>query len=264
MKHYFRCYLGYVKSNILIWGEYKLDFLLINLASVLVLIIGFINIQIIYSQSDTILGWNKYQVFWMLGIFYIIRSIYNTFFINTLNIGYWVRNGMLDIYIIRPLNTFFQLICTGRYNAELPIDEFVMGVGLMIYSRGALNIKLGPIEILYLIVSIIIGELVYASIIFLVSSVSLWTIKSKALYQFISNIEKLLEYPLDIYGIFIKTFLTIIVPLGFVSFYPSQFFFNAEKFKNYIIAGPFVAILLLCIGILVWKSGLKSYQSPGA
>lgn len=264
MKHYLSCYLSYFRTNILVWGEYKLDFLSINIASIIVLIIGFINIQIIFSQADSILGWNKYQVFWMLGFFYIIRAIYNTFFINTLNIGYLVRNGKMDIYIIRPLNTFFQLVCTGRYNAEFPIDEFVMGIGLIVYSKIALNIKLGIIDILYLIVSIIVGELVYMSIIFLVSSISLWTVKSRALQEFVSNMEKLIEYPLDIYGVFVKFFLTTILPLGFVSFYPSQFFFHAEKFKNYIIAGPIVAILLLCVSNFVWKRGLKSYQSPGA
>ena len=28
----------------------------------------------------------------------------------------------------KPLNTFFQLLSTGRYNAEYPLDEYLVGI----------------------------------------------------------------------------------------------------------------------------------------
>ena len=83
-------------SRLTVW-EYKLDFLAINLASVLALLVGVFNIEIIFSQVDAMKMWSKEEVLWCLGFFYLVRAIYNTFFINTLSISYWIQNGKFDL-----------------------------------------------------------------------------------------------------------------------------------------------------------------------
>ena len=59
------------KINLLTVLEYKLDFLAINLASVLALLVGVFNIEIIFSQVDAMKMWSKEEVLWCLGFFYL-------------------------------------------------------------------------------------------------------------------------------------------------------------------------------------------------
>ena len=137
VRWYLDCYRMYFKINLLTVLEYKLDFLAINLASVLALLVGVFNIEIIFSQVDAMKMWSKEEVLWCLGFFYLVRTIYNTFFINTLSISYWIQNGKFDLFILKPLNTFFQLLSTGRYNAEYPLDEYLVGIFLLIRTSPA-------------------------------------------------------------------------------------------------------------------------------
>ena len=59
VRWYLDCYRMYFKINLLTVLEYKLDFLAINLASVLALLVGVFNIEIIFSQVDAMKMWSK-------------------------------------------------------------------------------------------------------------------------------------------------------------------------------------------------------------
>ncbi|AZR74679.1 hypothetical protein BBF96_15665 [Anoxybacter fermentans] len=264
MLRYWKCFCAYFKANLLTWAEYRLDFLALNVSNIIYLVVGVINIEILFTQVDNIMGWNKYHIFWMLGFYYLVKTLWNTLFINTLDIGYWVRSGKLDLFMVRPLNPLFQLICTGRYNTEFALDELVLGLGLIIYANNHLGIVWDSGSIAYFIISLMSGVLVYGGIIFLLSCISLWTIQSDTLFEFIYNLERLIEYPIDIYGVFIKYFLTFVLPLGFVSFYPAQFFFNVGNYRWFIFAEPFIGVVLTVLGLAIWKQGLKGYQSTGS
>ena len=107
VRWYLDCYRMYFKINLLTVLEYKLDFLAINLASVLALLVGVFNIEIIFSQVDAMKMWSKEEVLWCLGFFYLVRAIYNTFFINTLSISYWIQNGKFDLVYFKTAQYIF-------------------------------------------------------------------------------------------------------------------------------------------------------------
>jgi len=178
VRWYLDCYRMYFKINLLTVLEYKLDFLAINLASVLALLVGVFNIEIIFSQVDAMKMWSKEEVLWCLGFFYLVRAIYNTFFINTLSISYWIQNGKFDLFILKPLNTFFQLLSTGRYNAEYPLDEYLVGIFLLIRTSHKLHMFHGWQSIVLFVFLLVTAVFAYFSIIFIMSTLSFWFIKS--------------------------------------------------------------------------------------
>ncbi len=253
-----------MKKSFKQWNEYRADFLFISFASILALIIGLINIEIIYTQVDSILGWSKFEVLWMVGYFYIVKCIFNTFFINFIDIGYWVHSGMLDLLKVRPLPVIFQLLFSERYNTEFPIDELVIGIVLLISSGLKLNIQFTNRTIIYFIVTLILSVVIYTCMVFIISSISLWTVRSNYFIEFIFELEEINQYPINVYGSGIFFLLTYIIPMGFVSFYPNQLLLGHQEFSNYAIWTPIVAILLMIISIIVWKKGIKNYQSPNS
>jgi ABC-2 type transport system permease protein len=263
-KHYLSCYKAYFRTNLLVFGQYKIDFLAINFASVLILLIGVINIEIIFSQTDALRGWEKEQVLWNLGFFYLVRAIFNTFFINTLDIGYWIRTGKLDLYIVRPLNTFFQLLSTGRYNTELPFDEYAMGIGLMIVAREAFKMPFAAMTIIWFVVFLLLSTAVYFALRFIVSATAFWSVKSHALGDLVWNFEKMAEYPMPIYQNFMKFFVTFILPFAFVCYYPASVFLGKRQIFEVLAMHTVIVAALLVTCILLWRKGMKIYQSTGS
>ena len=52
IRWYLECFVTYFKINVLVVMEYKLDFFAINLASILALLVGVFNIEIIFSHVE--------------------------------------------------------------------------------------------------------------------------------------------------------------------------------------------------------------------
>ncbi|MCI9646451.1 MAG: hypothetical protein HFH40_06520 [Lachnospiraceae bacterium] len=263
IRWYLECFVTYFKINVLVVMEYKLDFLAINLASILALLVGVFNIEIIFSHVEAMKAWNKDEVLWCLGFFYMVRAIYNTFFINTLSISYWVQNGKFDLYMIRPLNTFFQLLSSGRYNAEYPLDEYLVGGILLVKTGLSLHLFQDGTDWLLFAYLLLTGVFVYFSILFIFSSLSFWMVKSNMFLVMIENLERLAEYPIDIYHKAIRVAVSMLIPIALVNYYPTVFLLRGRDVRVLLfITG--VCVVLGVIAVAVWKLGMKAYQSTGA
>ncbi len=263
IRWYLDCGWMYFKINLLTVMEYKLDFLAINLASVLALLVGVFNIEIIFSQVDAMNRWNKEEVLWCLGFFYLVRAIYNTFFINTLSISYWIQNGKFDLFLLKPLHTFFQLLNTGRYNAEYPLDEYLVGGVLLVTTSRKLHVFSGWKSGVLFGVLLLTAVFAYFSIIFIISTLSFWLIRSNMFLTLIENLERLIEYPIDIYHILIQVLISAVIPIALANYYPTVCMLGRGS------AGILFYILIVCVilgavDILAWKKGMRAYQSTGA
>ena len=262
--YYIKLYFEYLKIALKKWGEYRLDSIFIALASILTLAIGVFNVEIIFTQVDSILGWTKYEILWILGYFFLVRSMFSTFFINVLDIGSWVHSGDLDVIRTRPASVIFQLLYADRYNTEFPVDEVIVGIALLIKSGSELRISFSAVFIIKLIGLIIVSTIIYGSIIFIVSSTSLWTVRNNYIMDFIFQLEELNEYPIAIYGTVIRMFLTFVIPIGFVSFYPNMHLLGRTEYMNIFSLTPIVLIILIVIMIVIWKKGIENYESPNS
>lgn len=263
VRWYLECFVMYFKINVLVMMEYKLDFLAVNLASVLALLVGVFNIEIIFSHVDAMKAWNKEEVLWCLGFFYIVRAVYNTFFINTLSISHWVQNGKFDLYMIRPLNTFFQLLNSGRYNAEYPFDEYFVGGILLVKTSHSLHLFQDGADWALFLYLLVTGVFVYFSVLFIFSALSFWMVKSNMFIVMIGNLERLVEYPIDIYHKVIRVAVSLFLPIALVNYYPTVFMLRGRSLGLLLyITG--ICIVLGVVEIVVWKLGMRAYQSTGA
>lgn len=60
--YYIKLWGAYMDKSLKQWAEYKTDFLFITLASIVTIALGVVNIDIIFSQTETIMGWSQYEV----------------------------------------------------------------------------------------------------------------------------------------------------------------------------------------------------------
>lgn len=244
------------------WNEYRMDFLFISMASFIALLVGVMNIHIIFSKVDSILGWTEYEVIWMLGFYACVECLFHTLFVNCFDIGSWIYSGRMDLLKVRPRSVLFQLLFSERYNTEYPIDQFTMAVILLAWSSIKLNYSWTLIRIIAFMCSLIISTIIYTCIIFIISSFSFWTIKSNYLAEFVLELLDINQYPLRAYGTTITFLMTYVIPIGFVSFYPCQYLLAHKEYYEYALFSPVVAMILLVIAYVFWKKGIDRYQSP--
>ena len=76
------------------------------------------------------------------------------------------------------------------------------------------------------------------------------------------------QYPLSIYPKGLQSFLTFVVPVGMINYYPCLYLFgrgNDAWFYPWLSwIAPTVAIGVGLLGLIFWQHGVNSYQSSGS
>lgn len=70
------------------------------------------------------------------------------------------------------------------------------------------------------------------------------------------------QYPLEAFGLGIKFVLTVVIPYGFVSYYPVSCMLGKESFL-YIVYELGILFVLVVLALKLWKFGMKKYESAG-
>ncbi len=71
------------------------------------------------------------------------------------------------------------------------------------------------------------------------------------------------KYPVGIYGEKLLLFATFIVPYALIQYYPLLFLLGRRTSLLYMIL-PLLAVLFLIPGMLLWRFGVRHYQSSGS
>jgi ABC-2 type transport system permease protein len=78
----------------------------------------------------------------------------------------------------------------------------------------------------------------------------------------------LVDYPLDIYADWMRRFVTFVLPIGFVSYYPALFLLDRPDplgLPDWMrLMSPAAAVVLACLAWGGWRSGVRHYQSTGS
>ena len=140
---------------------------------------------------------------------------------------------------------------------------------VLLFSAYKLGIAWTPASVFWFIVVLMGATLVQASLMTIPAILAFWFTRSRNLgWLTIGVTHRFMQYPITIYGKFIRIFLTFAIPFAFVSFYPSLYFLNKESLSifhplvQYLT--PIVGLALFAFTMFLWNQGRKRYQSTGS
>lgn len=262
MLRYLKLFWMFIKINLINQTAFKLNFFIVLVTNFVFFLIQIIFFGTIYSHVGFIAGWTKYDMFFYLGTYNIIDSlfVFGPFF-NLLKLPGSINNGTLDIYITKPINTqFFASLREINFGSILSV---LAGVGIVVYALVNSGTTITITRIFLFIFTIFNGLLIMYSIFFILTCLAFWFIKT----DFIMNIHATLCYyalkPVDIYKGVIRIILCYILPYGLMITMSAK-----SGIKNFTIM-EYLIFLTICWGffilsIIVWKFSLRHYQSASS
>ncbi len=196
MKKYLKLFFMYGYINIKELKSYGIDFYLGSMAMFLKNIANLFIIFFIYNIVNVINinGWNINEMIYLYSIITISFSIWRCFFINTLNISYYIINGKLDLLLIKPVNPLFLIFMEGF--DEDAWGDLAVGIILYIYISFKLNLPILNIVLVFLIA--LVGGLVFAAISVLGSLFSVIFLGSSNFSDLPYIIYEFAKYPINI------------------------------------------------------------------
>jgi ABC-2 type transport system permease protein len=179
-----------------------------------------------------------------------------------------IRRGEFDRVLLRPHSAFFQVLSGDFQLRRLGrILQGLVALGLAVTWTSP-DWTVGKLA--YLPAVVVCGTVLYISLFMLGATLCFWTVESiEALNSITYGGVELTSYPLPIYHVLMQRIFTFVVPLAFISYFPSLYLLDRPELDDWplwlLLPSPLAAALALAvIARLAWGLGVRHYRSTGS
>lgn len=263
LRRYLGIYAALWKNSVAREMSFKFNFILWIFVEFLwfALQLGFIGV--IYLHTDDIGTWTKWQVVLLVGCSHFIQQIFQAFFlVNCTGLSELVRTGKLDFLLLLPVNTRFiisvrQVDLGGFLNACSALG--VVGFCLMkLHLQPTLPMLAG------FAVLCLVGISIHYSLMFLLSSISFWTVRAQGIVWGYYNLFNIARMPDEAFKGLFRAFFTFAIPMLLVSNIPARLL--VEKLTSWkpVLELVVMAVVCLLLSEWGWRQSLKRYTSASS
>jgi ABC-2 type transport system permease protein len=262
LPHYAALYWLFFKNRIKILMEYRVNFLIGAVSTIVMQAAGLLTIWVVMSQIPDLVGWSLPEILLIYGLITLSKSINHMFADNLWTLGRdYVRTGTFDRFMVRPVDPLFHLLA-DRFCHD-GIGNFLVGITLIVIAASRLNIVWTPSMVGYLAIMALSGGVIFIALNLITSVSGFWLMDSVPVTRVVFEMHEFAKYPLTIYPRFIGVLLTALIPYGFASFFPASYLMGREISPALAWGAPVVAAVLMIIALAVWRFGLRHYSSTG-
>ena len=259
-------YVEYWRINALTTLEYRENFLLWSLFTVVYHGASIAALYIVLHTFPSMNGWNFKDMAFLYGLWMLGHAVHNTLFSAVGNIPEHIREGEFDRVLIRPADALFQVIATP---GQVFPDELLLG---LIYFVGATlyaHVRIDVAFVIFVPLVVAGGALIDLGINLMIATVAFWFVRVDALRWIVLQLEQeFTRYPIGIYSRGVRLLLTFVLPFAFMNYFPATYFLG--KSEGALSLPPAVGLLTPVIGVVFvaiaysfWRVGLNRYQGVG-
>jgi len=241
------------KTNFLLWIVVELLWFVLQLSFIAVL----------YLHTDRIGTWTKWEVVLLIGGSHLIQQIFQAFFlINCTNLSELVRNGKLDFLLLLPVNTRFVVSLR-----QVDLGAFVnagSALAVMIYAGMQLHLRPGPVEIAAFLVLSFAGIVIHYSLMFLLASISFWTVRAQGIVWGYYNLFQIARMPDEAFRGIFKAVFTFAIPMLLVSNVPVRVLASKLQSPRLLLLLLIMSVVCFTLSELGWRASVKRYTSASS
>lgn len=263
LARYLGLYAALWKNSVTREMGFKSNFLLWIVVEMLWFALQLTFMAVIYSHTERIGTWTKWEVVLLVGAAHFIQQIFTALFlVNCTQLSEHIRTGKLDFMLLLPINTRFlvslrQVDLGGFINAG-------SAVAVMVYAARELHLAPSALQIAGFLALCAIGLLIHYSLMFLLSAISFWTVKAQGIVYGYYNLFNIARMPdAAFHGLF-KAVFTFVLPILLVVNVPVKLLTN--KLQSPWELALLLAMALACFTVseLFWRLSLRRYTSASS
>lgn len=258
MKLYWRYFLIHVKSQM----QHKSSFVMLIIGQFLAAFTAFLGMYYMMSRFYQVDGFTLNEVVISFAIISLAFALAEMFARGFDEFSIIIGNGEFDRMLTRPKNLILQVL--GSRIELSRIGRVLQAVLIFAFVLPSSDIQWNGLNILTLCFMVFGGIVVFSSLFLLYASLCFFTIEGlEFLNIFTDGGREFGQYPFSIYGEIVLKFVTFVVPLALVQYYPLLFLLGRSDDIRLAFV-PLLACLFVipCYG--AWRLGLKHYKSTGS
>jgi len=244
--------------------DYRADFWTGNVFMAFMMGSQILFILLVFAQVHEVQGWTLWQVMLVYGISSSIIALGQLISAHVAEVGDHIRGGTFDSLLIRPIPPLVHLFIREVNDHWLITLVGRLGITVLAFVNcGLTDVWWNwPVLLGFLLA----GSAIMVAINVIFAGLSFRVLQVETLYWFfIGEFYNLSYYPLTIYGGWIQGLLTWVFPLAWVSIVPASWFL--QKGGMYEVLAWWMPAVLLFFAVLaavLWKTGVRRYESTGS
>jgi ABC-2 type transport system permease protein len=247
--------------------QFRTDFL-VGLLSVFVLnVFSLATIGVVLSQFQSLAGWTIWEIVFLYSLWVLGHSLFSLLFWHMEDLEFYLVQGTFDMFLVRPISPFLQFL--GREINYVGFADMLVGVVGMSIAINELNMQWSLSKGLYLMVIVLSGTLIEFAITLTLACIAFWTGRSASSINTVMQVSFVIQrYPVDMYENWFRVFVTAVVPVAFMNYYPARLLLgkleSGDPWAWLSYASPVVALILVSIAAAIWRKALRQYSSTGS
>jgi len=263
----FAIYRRIVASRIRSQLQYRLSFALTVSGNVLLTSLDFAAILVLFGQVDALGGWTVDEVALLYGISCVSLALTDIAVGQLDQLPRMIREGEFDQILVRPLGSLLQVVSADlalRHLGRLLQGLIILGVALT-----QVDVDWTPGRAAMPLVAIVAGVAIFAGIWVAFSAIAFWLIDSQEVSNaFTYGGGFTAQYPVNIFGRWLRRLVIFVIPLAFVSYFPALYVLDKPDQLGLPsalqFASPAVAVAVAAAAWVVWTTAVRHYRSVGS
>ncbi|MCL2565557.1 MAG: ABC-2 family transporter protein [Defluviitaleaceae bacterium] len=255
---YMKFFSMHLKSQM----QYKTSFYFTALGQFLASFTVFLGIYFMFSIFEEVEGFAFSEVLLSFAVMLMAFSLAEMFGRGFDLFPRMLGNGQFDRALVRPRSIIFQTLAMQMDFTRL--GRAAQALIVLIYAIPASGVHWSPDRFFTLFLMIVCGSLIFFALFMIYAAFSFFTVEGLEFMNiFTDGGVQFGRYPFSIYGEGILRFLTFVIPLALVQYYPLLYLLGREDSLLYMFA-PLMGTIFLLPAYGFFRFGLSQYKSTGS
>lgn len=257
-----RLYAHYISINIRGMMQYKTSFFLSAIGQFLVSFNVFLGIFFMFQRFSGVEGFTYSEVLLCFSVILLEFSLAEMFARGFDDFSGMVRGGEFDRVLVRPQNEIIQVL--GSKFELTRIGRMIQAIVMFLYGMIKSEIVWNCSKVMTVVFMIIGGTVVFTALFLIYAALCFFTLDGLEFVNvFTDGAREFGKYPIGIYGKKMLLFTTFLIPYALIQYYPLLYIIGQRSEKIFILL-PLFACWVLIPALLLWKFGVRHYQSSGS
>lgn len=246
---------------------YRTSFVITVLGNMLVTGLDFVAVLLMFSQVDSLGGWELPEVAFLYGLSATAFGIADLMLGSMDVLGTRIRDGSFDTLLVRPVPVLAQI--GADHFALRRLGRITQGALILGYGLTAADVDWNPVKVLLVPVMVVSGAVIFSALFVAGAAFQIFAQDAAEVQNaFTYGGTTLLQYPPTVFGKDLVRGVTFMLPLAFVNWVPASYVlgrpYPIALPEGAAFASPLVAAGFCVLAGLAWRRSLRSYRSTGS
>jgi ABC-2 type transport system permease protein len=262
MLHYLRIWLASARYSIVRTLMFRGDFFVWSLVELAWMSVNVLLVSVIYRHTDSIAGWNKYQMLILVGTSMLIQRLLMGFFWSSIfEMGRNVRSGNFDFFLAQPGNVMF-MATTRKLDPDGLVNS-VVAASVVLYAVRQLGLHPGPLDMMLYVLMVLCGLAIHYSILVMSISLVFWLTSAQGVEGTYFTLTEFSRLPREAFRGVTSFLFVWLLPTVVVSNTPASTLIHGVRWQwaAWLFA---ISVAWFGLAVFVFHRGLRRYASASS